>query len=168
MRQFVYSVHRRRRSSTILGDLLPSTLFPEIIRFWAESISFLSGLSSQYCMVRSSYWKKYFRIYRNRLTLLATQSMTCPSSLNTRPFKHKHTKKSFLDQALSTDMFISLVRRLQQNLGSPLTEPTIPSFGRLDILTKWAWGGGHDLYGLFAHQNRVGTEPRQQCSSGRQ
>ena len=68
-------------------------------------------LGSQYCIERSSYWPKT-PDSRNWLTFLAVQTMTCSSSLNTPLFEPKPTKMSFVDQALSNDIFVSVQERL--------------------------------------------------------
>ena len=85
---------------------------------------FYFGLGSQYCRGWSSYWPKAPH-WRNRLTFLAAESMTCPSSSNSPLLRSKPTNLSFVDQELSNGVFISARGYLQRNLGSGLTKRTV-------------------------------------------
>ena len=60
------------------------------------------------------------------MTLLAAESMTCPSSSISPLLRPKPTNLSFVDQELSNGVFISARRHLQRNLGSRLTKQTVP------------------------------------------
>ena len=99
---------------------------------------FYFGTSSQYCMGRSSYWPKTLG-QRNRLTLLASKSMTCSSSSNIPLLRSKVINLSFVDQELSNDVFNSTIRPPQRKLGSRLTELTVWFFGNPGKWWPMSW-----------------------------
>ena len=75
-------------------------------------------------MGRSSYWLNTAG-QRNRLTLLAAESMTYCSSSNIPLLTTVATEMSFIDQPLSNDVFIFAVQPLQQSLVTRLTKLTV-------------------------------------------
>ena len=65
--------------------------------------------------------------WRNRLTQLAAQSMTCSSSSNICLLTTIPPEMSVVDQELSIDMCISAARPLQKKVSTRLTKRTVPT-----------------------------------------
>ena len=91
-----------------------------------DDLYFYFGPLTQYCMGLSSYGPKTPG-WRNRLTLLVAQSMTCSSPSKIRLLTTIPTEMSVVDQELSIDMFISTARPLQKKVGTRLTKRTVPT-----------------------------------------
>ena len=74
MRQLVHSVHRRRRSSTIVRDWLSSASFRNIIGFWAKTNTFWFWL--EIVTLRGTVERLTKAPAKtNRLTMLVVQTM---------------------------------------------------------------------------------------------